>query len=313
MKVNSISWVDVEQAAAALVGRYATQFVNGEPTALSELRLRNTRVWGVPSGGSVIAPYVAKVMGATVVPTLAEAHLIVDDLVDSGRTAGRLIQEYCMKEDQTFDALFRKPSSPKDVAPGAIVKEGWLHFPWEDVSGPEDAVVRLLQGIGEDPTRDGLKGTPGRVVRALREMTSGYAVDPKEVLSTCFEQYYDEMVILRGIEFASMCEHHMLPFVGEVDVGYVPGKVVGLSKLARLVDCFAKRLQIQERMTLQIAEAIREHLDAKGVAVVVRARHSCMGCRGVKKPGAEMVTSAMLGVLREKSEARAEFLALCGR
>lgn len=175
----------------------------------------------------------------------------------------------------------------------------------------EDAVRTLLRLVGEDPDRDGLKGTPDRVVRALREMTEGYRQDPAAILGRVFEEPYDEMVVLRGISFSSLCEHHLQNFTGEVDVGYLPGKVVGLSKLARLVDCFARRLQIQEKLTRQIADAISQHLEAKGVGVVVRASHSCMSCRGVKKAGATMVTSAMLGYLRDKAEARAEFLALC--
>lgn len=172
----------------------------------------------------------------------------------------------------------------------------------------EGAVKTLLAFIGEDPTRNGLIDTPQRVVKAWRELTSGYNQNPAEILGRVFEQDCDEMVILRGIRFYSTCEHHMLPFYGEAVVGYLPGKVVGISKLARLVECYARRLQIQERMTSQIANAIVEHLDAKGVGVILKAHHMCMGCRGVEQSEAEMVTSAMLGRLRESAEARAEFL-----
>lgn len=177
----------------------------------------------------------------------------------------------------------------------------------------EAAVRTLLQHLGADPVEDGLRDTPARVVRALREMTEGYRQEPKEILGTVFEVAYDEMIILRDIPFVSNCEHHLMTFAGTVDIGYIPGKVVGLSKLARLVDCFTKRLQVQERLVRQIAESIQEHLEAKGVAVVIKAVHSCMCARGVKKAGASMVTSCMLGVLRDKAEARAEFLALCQR
>lgn len=175
----------------------------------------------------------------------------------------------------------------------------------------EAAVATLLKWVGQDPARDGLRGTPGRVARALREMTAGYSEDPAAILGTVFSETYDEVVVVRGIAFTSLCEHHLLPFTGTADVAYIPGKVVGLSKLARLVDCFSRRLQVQERMTRQVAEAIAQHLDAVGVAVVVRAMHSCMACRGVRKAGAEMVTSAMLGAFRTDRAARAEFLALC--
>jgi len=172
-------------------------------------------------------------------------------------------------------------------------------------------VVTLLKYIGEDPERDGLAGTPERVVRAWRELTAGYAEDPAEILSRTFEETSDEMIILRGISFHSMCEHHLLPFQGTAAVGYLPGKVVGISKLARLVHCFARRLQIQERMTRQIADAVQEHLGARGVGVIVRAQHLCMACRGVRQEETEMVTSAMLGTLRSDATSRAEFLRLC--
>lgn len=172
------------------------------------------------------------------------------------------------------------------------------------------AVTRILRFLGEDPGRDGLIDTPRRVVRAWREMTSGYADDPAEILSRTFEETSDELVILRGVSFYSTCEHHMLPFYGTVSVGYLPGKVVGISKLARLVHCYARRLQIQERMTRQIAEAIAEHLEARGVGVIVSAHHLCMGCRGVRQASTEMVTSSMLGTLREDRVSRSEFLRL---
>jgi GTP cyclohydrolase IA len=177
----------------------------------------------------------------------------------------------------------------------------------------QTAITTLLRFIGEDPTRDGLADTPARVVKAWREMTAGYDEDPAEILSRTFEETSDEMIMLRGISFYSTCEHHMLPFYGEAQVGYLPGRVVGISKLARLVNCFARRLQIQERMTRQIADAIETHLDAKGVGVVLRAHHLCMGCRGVKQEETEMITSSMLGKLRNDPSSRAEFLRLCSR
>jgi len=172
----------------------------------------------------------------------------------------------------------------------------------------EEAIVTLLRYIGEDPDRDGLRDTPARVARAWREMTSGYDDDPATILGRTFDESSDEMIILRGISFYSTCEHHLLPFYGTATVGYLPGKVVGISKLARLVECFARRLQIQERMTRQIADAIETHLDARGVAVILRAHHLCMGCRGVRQEETEMVTSSMLGILRSDATSRSEFL-----
>ncbi|HSP35803.1 MAG TPA: GTP cyclohydrolase I FolE [Thermoanaerobaculia bacterium] len=174
----------------------------------------------------------------------------------------------------------------------------------------ESAVATLLRYIGEDPERDGLADTPGRVIRAWREMTAGYAEDPAEILARTFDETSDELVILSNISFYSTCEHHLLPFYGTASVGYLPGKVVGISKLARLVQCFARRLQIQERMTKQVASAIAEHLDARGVGVVIRAHHLCMGCRGTRQPATEMVTSSMLGTLRDDAVSRSEFLRL---
>src|SRR5579872_1992369 len=174
-----------------------------------------------------------------------------------------------------------------------------------------DAVVDLLRFIGEDPARDGLADTPDRVIRAWREMTAGYDQDPAEILGRTFDEPSDELIVLSGVAFHSVCEHHLLPFQGTACVGYLPGKVVGISKLARLVDCFARRLQIQERVTRQIAEAIMLHLDARGAAVIVRAHHLCMGCRGVRQPGADMITSSMAGSLRSDATTRSEFLRLC--
>jgi GTP cyclohydrolase I len=191
--------------------------------------------------------------------------------------------------------------------------DGWVAFPWErDAGQPTDAVVRLLQHIGEDATREGLRQTPARVLRALQEMTDGYRGDAAELLATTFAaDGCDEMVVVHGIPFTSLCEHHLLPFTGAATVGYIPdGRIVGLSKLARVVDLYAHRLQVQERMTTQIAAAIEHALSPVGVGTVVRARHSCMGCRGARKPEAVMVTSAMLGSLRSDHMARAEFLAL---
>jgi len=180
-------------------------------------------------------------------------------------------------------------------------------------SDGERAVTTLLQLIGENPERDGLRDTPERVVKALLEMTAGYDESPTEILSKTFDEHSDELIVLRGIDFHSTCEHHLLPFHGVAHVGYLPGKVVGISKLARLVHCFARRLQIQERMTQQIASAVETHLEARGVGVIIAAHHLCMGCRGVKLPATELLTSAMLGTLRNNAETRSEFLRLCGK
>jgi GTP cyclohydrolase I len=177
----------------------------------------------------------------------------------------------------------------------------------------EDAFRTILKWIGEDPNRDGLIETPDRMVRAYREYFAGYEEDPEEVLRKTFSEVdgYDEMIVLRGVTFESHCEHHIAPIIGRVWVGYIPDKrVVGISKLARVVEIFSKRLQIQERLTAQIANTIEEVLKPCGVAVVVKAAHHCMIDRGVRKRGADLVTSRMLGVFRDQPETRHEFLAL---
>ena len=173
------------------------------------------------------------------------------------------------------------------------------------------AVNEMLLAIGENPDREGLADTPRRIADMYGEIFSGLAVDPLEFLKVGFEVPHDEMVILRNIPFYSMCEHHFLPFHGEAHVGYIPdGRVVGISKLARVVEAFARRPQLQERLTSQIAEAIAEALSPDGVGVVIEAEHLCMTMRGVQKPGSRMVTSAMRGLFKQSSVSRGEFLSL---
>jgi GTP cyclohydrolase I len=178
-----------------------------------------------------------------------------------------------------------------------------------------ELVEHLLVELGEDPARQGLRATPERVARALRELTDGYGVRASDVIADAvFDQDYDEMVVVKDIPFYSLCEHHMLPFFGSCHVGYLPkGRVVGLSKIPRLVGVFAHRLQLQERMTKEIAEALNGELTPKGVGVVVEARHLCMEMRGVQKPGGQLITSCMLGTFRRDARTRAEFLDLVRR
>ncbi|MEX3953745.1 GTP cyclohydrolase I FolE [Paraburkholderia sp. EG287B] len=179
----------------------------------------------------------------------------------------------------------------------------------------EDAVRVLLRWAGDDPAREGLLDTPGRVVRAYEEFFAGYEVDPREILSRTFSEVdgYDEMIVLKDIRFESYCEHHMVPIIGRAHVAYLPEhRVVGISKLARLVDAFAKRLQIQEKMTAQIADTLNEILQPKGVGVILEAAHQCMSTRGVHKAGVAMVTSRMLGTFRTDPSTRREFLAIVG-
>ena len=173
------------------------------------------------------------------------------------------------------------------------------------------AVREIFLAIGENPDREGLKETPNRVARMYAELTAGLRCDPSEHLRTFFTENYDEMVVLRDVPFHSLCEHHLLPFEGKAHIAYLPdGKVVGLSKLARVVDAFALRPQLQERLTVQIADLLMEKLSAKGVVVVIEAVHSCMTCRGVKKPGSVMVTSALRGECCTNGSTRAEVMSL---
>lgn len=191
--------------------------------------------------------------------------------------------------------------------PGAVIRPS--------VDEAQDAVRTLIRWAGDDPAREGLIETPDRVVRAFEEWFQGYREDPKELLSKTFEEMngYDELVILRNIRFESHCEHHLAPIIGQAHIAYLPSKrVVGISKLVRLVEVYAKRLQIQEKLTAQIAQTINEVLQPRGVGVVIEASHECMSTRGVHKTGMTMVTSEMIGALRDDPSTRREFLAVIG-
>jgi len=178
----------------------------------------------------------------------------------------------------------------------------------------EGYVEAILKELGEDPARDGLVATPRRVAKSNRYLTSGYADDPSEILNgALFEVDYDEMVLVRDIEFYSMCEHHMLPFFGHVHVGYIPhGKVVGLSKIPRLVEMFSRRLQVQERLTMQVAQTLEDILSPKGVGVVIESKHLCMVMRGVQKQSSYAITSSLRGEFETDPKTRAEFMNLIG-
>jgi GTP cyclohydrolase I len=173
------------------------------------------------------------------------------------------------------------------------------------------AVTEILAAVGEDVEREGIKGTPARVAEMYAELLSGMREDPKQHLKSIFSEKYDEIVLLRDVPFYSICEHHLMPFIGSAHVAYLPaGSVLGVSKLARIVDCFARRLQVQERLTDQIADFIMNSLKPKGVAVVLEASHSCMTIRGIKKPGSVMVTSSLRGIFRKDPKSRSEVLSL---
>ncbi|MBK1698387.1 GTP cyclohydrolase I FolE [Rhodovibrio salinarum] len=221
---------------------------------------------------------------------------------------------------EPHDALRTPQADVQDSGcqhPGASNGHHYAHGPGAQVDRAEaEAAVRtLLTYIGEDPDREGLVDTPKRVVSSYDEFFGGYAQDPEDILARTFEETdgYDEMIVLDGVEFTSHCEHHMVPIVGTAYIGYLPKtRVVGVSKLARVLQIYAKRLQIQERLTAQVANAIEDVLDPRGVAVVLRSQHQCMASRGVRQTGAMMTTSRMLGAFRESREVRQDFETLAG-
>lgn len=295
MSTRELSHEDVCRAASTLAVKIA------------KLGAQRIKLYGVPRGG-ISAMYLVgsalkdQGMEVTYVSEAADADLLIDDLIDSGATRARYEQS---NPGVPFLALYDKPGE-------------WLVFPWEWTSGMKedfasDIPRRLLQYIGEDQHREGLKETPERFLRAWGHYTSGYHQDPAEILKA-FEdgaENVDEMVLVRDVPVYSTCEHHLAMFWGVAHVSYIPsGKVVGLSKLVRLVECFARRLQVQERLTQQIAAALQQHLQPKGVGVILNCRHACMESRGVRAPGTSTVTSCMLGAMREDRSARAELLSL---
>lgn len=289
--------------------RFVTEqeLVSWAQEQLTPLALAGASFYGIPTGGTkllaLVGQHIPDVAKATVDFPVAKGPaglVLVDDLIDSGRTFRRWTKEYPGAHFQTF------ASRPAE----------WLVFPWEVDEGgvdrsSEDWVVRLLQSIGEDPEREGLKETPARVVKAWREWASGYDIDVPGLFKT-FNEGGQELVAVHGIPVTSKCEHHLADIVGVAHVAYIPnGKVVGLSKLARVVDAFSRRLQVQERMTQQIADAINDNLNPLGVAVLVQAAHHCMSTRGVRVHGALTTTSAVRGVFKTDAAARAEFYSLC--
>lgn len=270
----------------------------------------NPKVYGVPRGGIPAALVTQQANpGIILVETPEEADIIVDDIIDSGTTKRKYADKY---PEKPFLALIDKTSpQAKNYYPSGE----WIVFPWEtsQENGIEDNIRRLLQYVGEDPNREGLLETPKRVAKAWLHWCSGYSKRPEDILKV-FEdgaENCDEMVVVKDIPIYSHCEHHLAAIIGTVTIAYIPnGKIVGLSKLSRLADIFARRLQVQERLTNQIAEALVTHLAPKGVGVIVRARHLCMESRGVCQQGHYTITSSLHGVLKTNPDARAEFMAL---
>ncbi len=271
--------------------------------------LADIKLYGIPRGGIPAALAVQSYLSnARLVDDPREADIFIDDIYDSGKTC----QAYAVRRPGIpFEVLFDK-RDPQWW-------DQWLVMPWErteerDDSGT-DIVTRLLEYIGEDPNRGGLRETPARVLNAWREDWAwGYSQDPAAVLKTFTDgaHGFDEFVIVHNIPVVSKCEHHLADITGHAHVGYIPnGKIVGLSKLARLVEIYSRRLQVQERLTVQIADCLVENLQPIGVGVLIRAAHACMSTRGVRISGSTTTTSAMRGALMTKPEARKEFMDLC--
>jgi len=291
------------EAVGALAAALATQITLYGESLPAGQRLA---AYAVPRGGVPVAYLLGgMVPGLLLVDTPAEADVFIDDLIDSGATCEQLCDEYPGKP---FFALIDKRT---DETYGGQ----WVVFPWEkDADGSfENNITRLLQFIGEDAGREGLLETPHRVAKAWRHWCSGYGKDAGSLLKV-FEdgaEKYDQMVIVKDIPIYSHCEHHLAPIFGTVSIAYIPnGKIVGLSKLSRLADMFARRLQVQERLTDQIADALVEHLQPLGVGVLVKARHLCMESRGICQQGHHTITTALRGVIKDEAQTRSEFLRL---
>lgn len=290
-----------------------------EVVATKARLLPGAKIYGVPRGGMLAAYAIAAVIDGRVVDEPMQADFIVDDLMDSGAT---MIRYAGMFPNTPRGVLYYKKGACSPAAfnccyTGLELPNAWVVLPWEKIddhdSSAEDSVVRMLQAIGEDPNREGLKETPTRVVKAWGEWFKGYRQKPEDFIKT-FEdgaENCDEMVLLTEIPVFSHCEHHLAPFIGVAHVAYIPnGRIVGLSKIPKIVDMFARRLQVQERLTNQIADCLQATLSPLGVAVVVKAKHFCMATRGVKMPNVDTTTSAMRGVFFSKPETRAEFMGL---
>lgn len=307
MSKRFITLGEVASAASLLVDRIARDAL--APTDL--------KAYAVPRGG--IPALLALLRAAdrsnkisiTATTDLAQADIIVDDLIDSGSTMTRHLGG-----GKPFYALFAKSQQHQDKV-GLVVDPDWLVFPWEVGDKHDesafDVVTRALEVIGDDPSREGLLETPKRVVKAWETWFGGYDMDPESILKVFADgaEGVDEMVIEVDIPFYTHCEHHMAPFFGLASVAYIPnGRVLGLSKMNRIVDMFARRLQVQERLTNQIADALDKHLQPKGVGVLLRARHMCVESRGVRHRGCSTTTSALRGAIKDEPEARQEFLML---
>ena len=260
---------------------------------LEAMKLTGLKVWGIPRGGAITAG-LARRHGAVVVGTPQEAEFALDDVIDSGATAVAIKAQYGLQTLAVVDKM----------AEGI---DSWVHFPWEEPPETEmaDHVTRMMQYWGEDTGRDGLIKTPERVVRSWEELYAGYKLNGEDVL-TWFEDDTDEMIVVKNITFYSTCEHHLLPFFGTINVGYIPnGSILGASKVGRVAHVYSRRLQVQERLARQIGQSLEAHV--LGVAVNIQAQHFCMMARGINQDTSRLVTNYLTGYFRDRPDTRAEF------
>lgn len=303
MDKYNLTWQEVNELLKRMVHQITEYYGEKLPKRLM--------VYGVPRGGIYPACLLVhhlhrlrKVTGQLLIDwddEDEEPMIVVDDIIDSGATKAKY------SKAGPFFALVDKEIHEKEFG------GKWIVFPWERMSGDyetvEENIVRVLQCIGEDPEREGLKETPKRVVRSFETLYGGYNQNPQDVLKVFKDDTCNEMVLLRNVEFYSTCEHHMLPFHGKAHIAYIPdGKVIGISKLARILEMYARRLQIQERLGQQVTQALEDHLKPRGAACVLEAQHFCMTSRGVQKQNSIMVTSSLTGAFLEQPQTRAEFL-----
>lgn len=263
---------------------------------LHNLGLEGRVIYGIPRGGAILAGML-HMNGSEATNDPGKAHIILDDIVDSGSTRDKIMAQYPGKR---FVALVDKP---KEHFIGT-----WVKFPWEHdkETDLEDHVRRIIEAIGDDPSREGLLETPRRLVKSWEEIFSGYQEDPNDILKW-FSSDADEMVIMRDIQFWSTCEHHMLPFWGTVDIAYIPGgEVIGISKLARVTNAMSRKLQIQENLTQEIGKALDTN-GVRGVAVSIKAQHACMIARGVRQEAATLTTNYVSGLFQTEAVTRQEF------
>lgn len=272
-------------------------------------RLKPLQVYPIPRGGIPIAYALSALRPIRIVDNPEQADIFVDDIFDSGATCRRYCDQYHGKP--FFVGIDKSTTLHKEA-----MRDAWIVFPWEQThqgadESATDNITRLLQFVGENPHREGLLETPKRVIKAWKHWASGYDADIASILKV-FEdggEKYDQMVTVKDIPIYSKCEHHLADIFGTATIAYIPnGRIVGLSKLSRVADAFARRLQVQERLTDQIADALDHHLKPKGVGVIIKARHMCMESRGICQQGHYTITSALRGVIKEQPETRAEFM-----